>query len=124
MATATCSVAASTANLSVLESDGGNTLTGSSNGALALDSVTLAVGDIVMLKDQTDDTQNGLFTITALGDGSEPFVIQRLDDDEHILNAGLVVFVLNGTANGSKLFVLKLGLVKVGTTSVTFMAVA
>ncbi|HEX2733296.1 MAG TPA: hypothetical protein VHM70_16910, partial [Polyangiaceae bacterium] len=44
-------------------------LQGSANGAIAVDGVTLSLGDAVLLKNQTDQKQNGIYTLTTVGGG-------------------------------------------------------
>ena len=64
-----------------------------------LDGVTLATGDRVLVKDQTDATANGLYLVVASGSASR--------DPEHDtiaeLSGGMVV-VNQGTANDNKIF--------------------
>lgn len=61
---------------------GGMLLTGNANGALNLDGQTTgwAVGDRVLLMGQGDATQNGIWSIAQVGDGSNPFILTRPDD--------------------------------------------
>jgi hypothetical protein len=64
-----------------------------------LDGVTLVTGDRVLVKDQTDDTKNGLYIVVASGTASR--------DPEHDtiaeLSGGMVV-VNQGTVNDNKIF--------------------
>jgi hypothetical protein len=64
-----------------------------------LDGVTLVTGDRVLVKDQTDATENGLYIVVASGAASR--------DPEHDtiaeLSGGMVV-VNQGTANDNKIF--------------------
>ena len=68
-----------------------------------LDGVTLADGDRVLLKTQTDPTENGIYVYALSGN-----VFSRSTDaDEPAeLNAGTFFFVEEGTANGDAGFVL------------------
>lgn len=77
--------AATTANVPTTYFNGaagvGATLTGSSNGALVADGVTLnSVGLAVLVNAQTASAQNGLYTVTTVGNGSSPFVLTRRSD--------------------------------------------
>ena len=61
--------------------NGAGTLTASSNGALSIDgSVTISTNDRILVKNQTDTKQNGIYVVTATGDGSNPFVLTRAGD--------------------------------------------
>lgn len=90
----------------------GATLTSSSNGAFpVIDGVgdnagpwpnIWAVGDRVLLVGQSDPVHNGLYVITTLGDGSNPWVLTR---DEYVDSANEIpssyVFVQQGTLYNS-----------------------
>ena len=106
----------------------GATLTADANGALAIDSVTLSAGDRVLIKDQPTGgspslaVQNGIYTITTLGDGSNPFVLTRTTDmDEADEFAGSAVFVMQGSTNEDTGYVcVNDGSVTIGTNDVQF----
>jgi hypothetical protein len=93
--------AATTANLAAAYEGTGKTLTAGANGALAVDGVTLLAGDRVLVKDQTDKTQNGIYVVTATGDASNPFVLTRASDFDQSaeLVKGVVINVAAGTSN-------------------------
>ena len=104
--------AASTANLSATYDNGtagvGATLTNSgSQAALTLDSVNLIVGDRILIKDQTAAAQNGIYTVTTVGDGSTNWVLTRAtpEDQPAELSGGSFVFVEEGTAGGNNGYV-------------------
>lgn len=61
-------------------SSGGNVQTKSSNGALGAghNGVTPDEGDIVAVLDGAASARGGFYTVTSLGDGSNPFVLTRL----------------------------------------------
>ncbi|AEX56014.1 tail fiber protein [Synechococcus phage S-CBS4] len=82
-------------------------LKASGNGALSLDSVTLDQGDRVLVKDQTNATENGLYVVSETGDGSNPAVLTRSSDANASaeLTAGTFVFVSEGTSNGGIAYV-------------------
>lgn len=95
--------AATTANLSVTASGTGvgKTLTATGNGAISIDSVSLALNDRVLVKNQTTQANNGIYTVTTVGTGSTPYVLTRATDaDENAeVTASLSVFVSEGTTN-------------------------
>ena len=85
----------------------GQTLTANSNGAIQVDGVTLSAADRVLLRAQADGTQNGIYTVTTVGDGSNPFVLTRALDSNTSseVGAGAFMFVEQGTANSGKSFI-------------------
>ena len=69
-------------------------------------SVTLAANDRVLVKDQAESRQNGIYVVTTVG-GSESFVLTRADDANSGTNftGGSFVFVEQGTnANNGYVF--------------------
>jgi hypothetical protein len=102
-------VCATTANLSATYANGtlgvGATLTNSTTqAAFAVDGVTPALNDRVLVKDQTAALQNGIYTVSAVGDGSTNWVLTRATDT-HTTNQMVVnkfVWVAGGSVNGSK----------------------
>lgn len=100
-----------TANLAASYSNGsagvGATLTASSNGALSIDGVSPTTNDRILVKDQTAAAQNGIYIVTTVGDGSNPFVLTRAtpEDQPSELSGGAFVFVEEGTANANNGYV-------------------
>ena len=114
---------ATTANLAATYNNGNGTLTASSNGAIAVDGVTLSVNDRVLVKDQTTQTQNGFYKVTATGSGGAAFVLTRTPDADAAseLTGGAFTFVEEGTANADNGYVLTTnGTPTLGTTNITF----
>src|SRR6056300_1331137 len=114
---------ATTANLSATYDNGAGTLTAGSNGAIAIDGVTLSQGDRVLLKDQTDNTQNGIYTVTTVGDGSTAYVLSRAPDADTAseLTGGTFFFVEQGSTNADNGYVATHnGTPTFGSTSITF----
>ena len=80
------------------------TLTRSGNGSINSSaglgqSVTLVVNDRVLVKDQTETRQNGIYVVTTVGDGSTAFVLTRASDANVAseLTGGTFTFVEEGT---------------------------
>ena len=100
-----------TVNLAATYSNGtagvGATLTASSNGALSLDGSTPSVADRILVKNQTDASQNGIYTVTTVGAGGTPFVLTRAtpEDQPSELSGGAFVFVEEGTLNANNGYV-------------------
>lgn len=83
-------------------SGAGATLTGSSDGALAdQDGVTLVLNDRLLVKDESGGNQpyNGIYTVTQVGDGSNPYILTRASDFDGAaeIGGGEYTFVLEGT---------------------------
>lgn len=98
---------ATTGGLAGTYATGGQTLTANSNGAIQVDGVTLSVNDRLLLKDQATGSQNGIYTVTTVGDGSNAFVITRALDfnTSSEVGAGAFMFVEAGSTNAGKSFI-------------------
>lgn len=82
-------------------------LTANANGALpAIDGVTMAVGDRLLLWLESSSFTRGIYTVTSLGSAGTPWVLTRATDCDTAaeLVAGLTVFVLEGTVLRGVLF--------------------
>jgi hypothetical protein len=58
----------------------GATLTATANGALSVDGVAVAVGDIILVKNEATASHNGLYTVTATGGAAAPYALTRHAD--------------------------------------------
>lgn len=134
--------AATTSNLSATYTAGtsdasgglgiGAILTASANGAISIDSYSASANDRILVKNQTTQTQNGVYKVTTVGDAGTPWVLTRAEDANNSpageLNQGDFVFVLNGTVNTNMGFVMTAvgtstnptGAIKIGTDNVTY----
>lgn len=99
------------------------TLTEVGFGALSVDGVTPSIGDRILLKNQTDAKQNGVWTVTIVGSGGTSYVLTRatdFDSSAEILT-GAFTFITAGTANTAAGFVLITpATITLDTTSLTF----
>lgn len=84
----------------------------------SIDGITLADGDRVLVKNQTTGSENGIYTYTL----STTTLARSSDADTGTeLNAGVFVFVEEGTVNADNGFVLVTdNPVTIGTTSLSF----
>lgn len=102
----------------------GATLTGNANGALsAQDGVTPAAADVIFVKDQATGAQNGVYVVTTLGDGSNPFVLTRIPAaDTAAKISGAVIEVITGTLYQGSLWRLNVraSAITVGTTALSW----
>ena len=84
-----------------------------------LDGVTLVDGDAILVKDQSDKTQNGIYTIDSTG----AILTRRADfaEGKTILN-NTFVNVMEGTANGdTRWTIVSDGALKVNTSNISFV---
>jgi hypothetical protein len=102
--------AATTANLTATYSNGtsgvGATLTNSdTQAAFAVDGYTAPVNARILVKNQTTQTQNGIYTVTTAGSGSVNWVLTRATDADNSvpgeLAPGDFVFVTEGSTQAS-----------------------
>jgi hypothetical protein len=111
----------------------GATLTNNSTqAALVIDGVTLSTADRVLVYEQTDATQNGVYTVTNTGSASTNWVLTRSTDtdsyapsDPNSFGKGDAFFVLEGNEGAGELYVMNTeGTITFGTTNITFTQVA
>lgn len=101
----------------------GATLTATSNGVLTVDAYAVALGDIILVKNEVATANNGLYTVTTLGTAGVPYVLTRhADMDQSTEFGGSFVPVENkGTATANTLWLCNIAnTIVVGTTAVTF----
>ena len=83
----------------------------------AIDGVTLATGDRILLKNQSTATQNGIYTVNASG---APTRAVDFDSNAEVAK-GAFIFVEEGTTNADAGFVLTTdGAITLGSTSLAF----
>jgi len=94
---------ASQSNISATYNNGtsgvGATFTADSNGAVSIDSTALALNNRVLVKAQTDASENGIYKVTTVGDVSNPFVLTRTVDADSSseVTGGMFTFVEEGS---------------------------
>ena len=103
----------------------GATITADANGALpAIDGVTLSVSEELLVKDEgASDISHGIYVVTQLGDGSNPFILTRRTDadEDSEMTAGQHVPIAEGTNNGDKFAYLSTNdPITVGTTPLSY----
>lgn len=120
-------VAATTTNLNATYNNGssgvGATLT--NNGTLAAfstDGYSPTVGSRVLIKNQTAQLQNGIYTLTTVGSGSIAWVLTRSTDYDVPSEAGsgTVTQVTNGIINTGYTFIETSIVTIIGTSAITF----
>lgn len=89
---------------------------------LVIDGVALALGDRVLVKDQTTALQNGIYTVTNIGGTAVNWVLTRAADFDSPsqMARGYVVNIISGTVNAVTSWMLTSSVATVGTDSITF----
>ena len=107
----------------------GATLTNSgTQAALVIDGVTMVLNDRVLVYEQTNAFENGIYTVTNVGSASTNWVLTRATDadsygasDPDALGQGDAFFVQEGNAGAGELYVMNTeGAITFGTTGITF----
>jgi hypothetical protein len=103
----------------------GATLTADANGALSVDGVAVTVGDRILVKDQASGLQNGIYDVTATGDGSNPFVLTRSTDfddspDGEVTKGARTSVIAGNTKAGWVYYLSTATAITIGTTALTF----
>lgn len=122
---------ATTANLTGTYLNGasgvGATFTYTSTGVDTVDGVSLALNDLILLKDQTSAFQNGIYKVTTAGAVGVAGILTRhtaYDTSAEIVE-GTYTIAEEGTANTGRMYILTTsGAVTVGTTNLTFTNLA
>lgn len=125
---------ATTAALSATYANGtagvGATLTNSGAlAAIAVDGISLASGDRLLVKNQGTASQNGIYTVTTVGSGAVAWVLTRATDFDEASSSqvveGAAVLIEEGTANAATLWIeTGQGPFTLGTTSILFSELA
>ena len=111
----------------------GATLTNAgTQAALVIDGVTLSTSDRVLIYEQTNAFENGVYTVTDTGSASTNWVLTRATDadsyspsDPDSLGEGDAFFVLEGTLGAGELYVMNTsGSITFGTTAISFAQVS
>lgn len=107
----------------------GATLTNAgTQAALVVDGVTLSVNDRVLIYNQTNAYENGVYTVTNVGSVSTNWVLTRATDADTYgansstkLGQGSYFFVQEGTTGAGEAYVCNtVGTITFGTTAITF----
>lgn len=102
----------------------GATLTGNANGALVVDGVNVAAGDVVLIKNEATSGHNGVYVVTQPGTGATPYILTRHADMDTAaeFDGAFVPVDQEGTFNANSLWLLNNeGPVTVGATGLTFI---
>lgn len=125
---AACNLA-TTGNLSGYVYDNGTagvgaTLTAGSNGALSVDGVTVVLGYRILVPNQTNEAENGVYEVTQVGDASNPAILTRATDydEPSEIVAGSEARVVGGNTLAATTWMMtQTDVIIVGTTAITFI---
>jgi hypothetical protein len=111
----------------------GATLTNAgTQAALVIDGVSVSVNDRVLVYQQTNQTQNGVYVVTDVGSGSTNWVLTRsTDTDEYAIDSpsglseGSTFFVQQGSTGAGESYTCNTtGTITFGTTNITFVQIS
>lgn len=121
-----------TGNLNATYNNGasgvGATLTNAgTQAALIIDGVLMTVGKRVLIYNQTNQAENGVYTVTVVGTGSTNWVLTRATDADTYgagpdkLDQGSTFYVQAGDTGAGELYTCTtVGTITFGTTAITF----
>ena len=108
----------------------GATLTSLTPTALVVDGYAANVNDRILLLNQTNPIQNGVYIVTNAGSGLANWVLTRSSDFNNSIagqvKVGVFIFVVNGTVNAASSWLLSVagtgigGVIIIGTDAITF----
>jgi phage-related tail fiber protein len=100
----------------------GATLTATANGALTVDGVSVVVDDRILVKNQANAFENGVYVVTATGSAGAAFILTRSTDmNQDVEFPGSFEFVEEGSTNADNGYVVSTNLpITIGTTGITW----
>lgn len=119
---------ATTINLSGVYNNGtsgvGANLTATANSVITIDGASPAVTTRILVKNQTNTNENGIYTVTVAGNATTKWVITRATDYDQTseINSGDSFAVSSGTTNAGTSWIQQIASpVTVGTTGLIFV---
>lgn len=120
-------VAGTTANLAGYTYDNGTagvgaTLTAGGNGAFSTDGVSPSLNDRILVSQQSTGFQNGIYTLTQVGDGSNPAILTRATDydEPDEIDVGDAFIIQSGTAYSGTMWFQTATVATIGVDSIVF----
>lgn len=127
----------STGNLNATYNNGtagvGATLTNAGTlVAFTPDGTVASVNDRILIYNQTNQFENGVYTVTTVGDGSTAWVLTRATDADtyglkspNSLGNGDAFFITSGLTGAGETYVCNtVGVITFGTTAITFVQIS
>jgi hypothetical protein len=111
----------------------GATLTNAgTQAALVIDGVTMVVADRVLIYEQADATENGVYVVTNIGSDSTNWILTRSDDTNtygvdspNSLSEGSTFYVTSGNTGAGETYTCNTeGVIIFGTTDITFAQIS
>lgn len=103
----------------------GATLTNNgTQAALVVDGVAVSGSDRILVKNQTSQFQNGIYTVTTVGSGATNWVLTRAADYDQApaeIKPGNIVPVTEGNTNANTLWLQTATVTTIGTDSIIFV---
>jgi hypothetical protein len=101
-------------------------------GAFTPDGIVASVNDRILVYKQVNQTQNGVYVVTTVGDGSTPWVLTRSADTNNYnptspngLGQGDAFFVQAGNTGAGETYVCDtVGVITFGVTNITFAQIS
>jgi hypothetical protein len=111
----------------------GATLTNAgTQAALVIDGITVSVADRVLVYEQTNQTQNGVYVVTDVGSGATNWILTRSADTDTFgltspdtLGEGSTFYVQEGNTGAGETYTCNTtGTITFGTTNITFVQIS
>lgn len=101
-------------------------------GAFTPDGTVASVNDRILIYNQTNQFENGVYTVTTVGDGSTAWVLTRATDADtyglkspNSLGNGDAFFITSGLTGAGETYVCNTaGVITFGTTAITFVQIS
>jgi len=100
--------------------------------AFAPDGPTASIGDRILIYNQTNAFENGVYTVTVVGSGAAAWVLTRATDADTYalknpigLGNGDAFFITSGSSGSGETYVCNtVGVITFGTTAITFVQIS
>jgi hypothetical protein len=100
--------------------------------ALTIDGILMTTSKRVLIYNQTNQAENGVYTVTTVGDGSTNWVLTRATDADtyapfspNSLGQGDAFFVTSGNTGAGETYICNtVGTITFGTTAITFAQIS
>jgi hypothetical protein len=100
--------------------------------AFTPDGVVASVADRILIYNQTNQAQNGVYVVTTVGDGATAWVLTRASDADtyalkspNSLGEGDAFFITSGATGAGETYVCNtVGVITFGTTAITFVQIS
>jgi hypothetical protein len=100
--------------------------------AFTPDGTVASVADRILIYNQTNQAQNGVYVVTTVGDGATAWVLTRASDADtyglkspNALGEGDAFFITSGATGAGETYVCNtVGVITFGTTAITFVQIS